>query len=201
MSNSNCILIKWLKKLFNQNNQNNSKTDASNTNIPIIENEPTSIHIDDTMPEFLKTDITDNDSSEGLPSDVTSDNHLAENLPSDIIKTESVEVITKTSLLDNEKLVKIFSECADIIKELDRLSPHLKSTDSQQLLELINERLRQALFLSGGEPISNDTTFNSVRHICPDNIMAKDGAPIDSFIESGVILEDRVFVRAKVTLK
>lgn len=187
MSNSNCILIKWLKKLFNQNNQNNSKTDAPNTNIPIIENEPTSIHIDDTMPDFLKTGNTDD--------------NLAENSPSEIIDTESGEITKKTSLLDNEKLVKVFSECADIIKELDRLSPHLKSTDSQQLLELINERLREALFLSGGEPISNDTTFNSVRHICPDNIMAKDGAPIDSFIESGVILEDRVFVRAKVTLK
>lgn len=198
MGNSNCILIKWFKKLFDYNKLNNSKTDVSDINVPIMENETTSIHIDDTMPDFLKTDKAD----VSVSKDILDKESLVDVSKSVVVDDGETEIIIKdASLLDNKMLVKVFGECADIINELDRMSPNFKSSDSQVLLEHINDRIRQALFLSGGKPISDDKAFDSLRHFCPDNIMAKDGTPIASFIESGVVLEDRVFVKAKVTLK
>lgn len=104
------------------------------------------------------------------------------------------------SLLDNRPLVKVFSECADLLSEIDRISSRFKSPDSQLLIEMINERLRSALYLSGGRPIDSDEFFDPIRHVCQENPMAIEGAPISEFIRSGVELDTRVFIKAKVKL-
>lgn len=113
----------------------------------------------------------------------------------------SVKHVEQDSLLDNQRLVKVFSECADLLNEIDRISPRFKSPDSQLLIEMINERLRSALYLSGGSPIDNDEFFDPIRHVCQENPMAAECTPISEIIQPGVELDTRVFVKAKVRLK
>lgn len=108
--------------------------------------------------------------------------------------------VSSSSLLDNKAFVKLFAECADIINELEKLSPRFNTAENKLLLELINDRLRQALFLAGGKPICNDECFDSRLHYCLENISAKDGTKIETTIESGIRLEERVFVKSKVKL-
>lgn len=108
---------------------------------------------------------------------------------------------TTSSLLENKPLVKLFSECTDLLKELDLLSKDFKSDREQFLLEMVKDKIVSALLLSGGKAIDDDMYFDIVRHIALNKNDAKEGAEIQDIVSSGVMLEDRVFVRAKVNLK
>ena len=150
------------------------------------------MNIDDEMPDFLTEEVFE----------VSAVDLAQESLVNESIDDKGLVVIEPKnscdSLLDNRQLVKVFTECADLLSEIERISSRFKSSDSQLLLELVNERLRTALYLSGGKPIDSDDTFDPVRHICIDNPLAKDGTPIIETIETGILLESRVFVKAKV---
>lgn len=154
--------------------------------------EPIQVNVDDEMPDFLTEEV-----SEGSAEDFVQE-YLADENSDDKELVANEPENSSDSLLDNRPLVKVFAECADLLSEIDRISPRFKSPDSQLLLEMINERLRNALYLSGGKPINGDDTFDPIRHVCTDNPMAKDGTPIIETIEAGVLLESRVFVKAKV---
>ena len=150
------------------------------------------MNIDDKMPDFLTEEVyeglTDYVSQDSLVDENNDDKGLVANEPKN----------SGDSLLENRPLVKVFTECADLLSEIERISPRFKSPDSKLLLDLVNERLRTALYLSGGKPIDSDDTFDPVRHICLDNPLTKDGTPIIETIEAGILLETRVFVKAKV---
>ena len=88
-----------------------------------------------------------------------------------------------------------------MLKELDLLSKDFKSDREQFLLEMVKDKIVSALLLSGGKAIDDDMYFDIVRHIALNKNDAKEGAEIQDIVSSGVMLEDRVFVRAKVNLK
>ena len=146
--------------------------------------EPGQVKVDVDLPDFLVEASVDT-SVAPKKLDSSSNEHMSDNIP----------------LLDNRQLVKVFSECADLLSEIDRISPRFKSSDSQLLMETINERIRSALYLSGGTAIEGETSFDPIRHTCPEKPLAKEGTPIIETIEAGVLLESRVFVKAKVRLK
>ena len=97
--------------------------------------------------------------------------------------------------------MKIFAECADLLKDLDDLVSSFKSEREQFLLQMVREKIRTILLLSGGTLIDNDESFDIIRHFSINCNNAVNGMPIQKFVESGIMLEDRVFVRAKVILK
>lgn len=106
-----------------------------------------------------------------------------------------------SSLLDNKPLVKLFSECADVLKELDGFSKDFKSEREQFLLEMVRDKIVSALLLSGGKVIDGDTSYDILRHVALNQSDVKDGSEIEEFVSPGVMLEDRVFIRAMVNIK
>lgn len=162
------------------------------------------LHIDNEMPEFLKHTRTDDSSIEWHYATETVAQEKVEGLDLSAANKESEDVpseVVESSLLDNKPLVKVFAECADLLNELDGLAKSLKSEREQFLLQMVREKIRSALILSGGTPIDSDEVFDIIRHFSLNCNHANNGMPILEFVESGIMLGERVFVRAKVNLK
>ena len=224
-------LRQWLRELFFNFSKYMKDEENKSSSIPVsvIEEEPTTIYADDTVPDFLlereenrHDEILDKpwlqNSKEICANDIKKDSYIddKECIADNIVKNEAEPLKEdkdtspvyslngcdekEISLLDNKPFVKLFKECTNALKELDRLSSGFKSEDSKILLELINENIRTALFLAGGTPIDNDSVFDSIKHVCPENMQAKDGTPILEIIQPGVSIGERVFIRAKVKL-
>lgn len=172
----------------------------------VMEQEPgdNPLHIDNEMPEFLKCTQADTSSKEWhyATETVTQEKEECQDLSAATMESEDVpSEVVESSLLDNKPLVKVFAECADLLNELDGLTKNLKSEREQFLLQMVREKIRTALILSGGTPIDNDEVFDIIRHFCVNCNHANNGMPIQDFVESGIMLGERVFVRAKVNLK
>lgn len=161
-----------------QDETNSFKNIEMQTKMELLER---SLSIEDSDAKFNK-DIVNIDSS---PSE-----RLSEHV-----------VLTSLSLLDNKPLVKLFEECADIIRYLEHIRPAFDLNESRELINIVREQLVQALVLSGGKIINGEKLFNRLRHNCEKGILANDGDEIVKTLESGVSLEDRVFVKAIVEIK
>ena len=165
-------MIKWLISLFDHQDDEKHRRENVEYKEPEAQSEQIHVNVELDMPDFLN------------PVQVAED-----------VVEECSE-----SLLDNKPLVKMFSECADLLKEIDRISPRFKSEDSKILIEMLNERLRTAMYLSGGEPIDKEQKFDPIRHVCHNNLLAEEGCQIVETIEAGVLIGERVFIKAKVRL-
>jgi superfamily II RNA helicase len=162
------------------------------------------LHIDNEMPEFLKDTLADDSAKDWHYTTETATQERMEDQALPTVSKESENVsseVVESSLLDNKPLVKVFAECADLLNELDSLSKNLKSEREQFLLQMVREKIRSALILSGGTPIDCDEVFDIIRHFSLNCNHANNGMPIQEFVESGIMLGERVFVRAKVNLK
>lgn len=162
------------------------------------------LHIDNEMPDFLKRAHVDASPKEQEYEVGTMAQERVQTQALSAIYEESEDVpseVVESSLLDNKQLVKVFAECADLLNELDDLAKNLKSEREQFLLQMVREKIRTALFLSGGTPIDSDEVFDIIRHFSVNCNHANNGMPIQEFVESGIMLGERVFVRAKVNLK
>ena len=155
------------------------------------------LHIDNEMPEFLKHTRTDDSSIEWHYATETVAQEKVEGLDLAAANKESEDVpseVVESSLLDNKPLVKVFAECADLLNELDGLAKSLKSEREQFLLQMVREKIRSALILSGGTPIDSDEVFDIIRHFSLNCNHANNGMPIQEFVESGIMLGERGFV-------
>lgn len=187
-------------------------------NLPFREQtgEDLKVRVDDEVPDFLKSSRQNVSSPdvESQPEDNNPEQEENGNIahPYEDVesadddkssskekKEESEEPVT-ASLLDNKPLVKMFEECASIIKKLEQIRPAFKSDDSQDLINTVREQLVQAMMLSGGKTINNEKEFNTLRHKCLKGIRANDGDKIIKMLEPGVMLEERVFVKALVEI-
>lgn len=188
-------------------------------NLPFREQtgEDLKVRVDDEVPDFLKSSRQNVSSPdvESQPEDNNPEQEENGNIahPYEDVesvdddkssskekKEESEEPVT-ASLLDNKPLVKMFEECASIIKKLEQIRPAFKSDDSQDLINTVREQLVQAMMLSGGKTINNEKEFNTLRHKCLKGIRANDGDKIIKMLEPGVMLEERVFVKALVEIE
>ena len=174
------------------------------------------IQVDDETPDFLK-DLGQDVSSSGVESQTEDTNQEQEGngniahpheeaepaydgKSTSKEKKEEPEEPIVASLLDNKPLVKMFGECADVIKNIERIRPAFESEDCQDLINTVREQLVQAMILSGGKTIDNEKKFNTLRHKCQRGICANDGDKIINTLEPGVTLENRVFVKALVEI-
>lgn len=188
--------------------------DYNNLNFREQTGEDLKIQVDDETPDFLK-DLGQDVSSTGVESQTEDKNQEQEGngniaLPHEEAepaydgkstskeKKEEPEEPIVASLLDNKPLVKMFGECADVIKNIERIRPAFESDDCQDLINTVREQLVQAMILSGGKTIDNEKEFNTLRHKCQRGICANDGDKIINTLEPGVTLENRVFVKALV---
>lgn len=178
----------------------------------------TEIHVEDEVPNFLKEQDTpcadegntlqtveaENDTNDILEfvkkdTEVDSLKSVTDtNATNEMVKEETEKV---TSLLDNKPLVKMFEECADVIKQIERIKKGFQSEELSDVLDSVREQLVQAMNLSGGNLINDEEAFNLLRHQCRRGVNADEGDKIANTIASGIALEDRVFVKAIVELK
>lgn len=213
------IIIKIFRSfipLRETKSDNREKEDYNNLNFREQTGEDLKIQVDDETPDFLK-DLGRDVSSPSVESQTEDKNqeqegngniaHPHEDVePDDDDKSTSKEKKEEpeepivASLLDNKPLVKMFGECADVIKNIERIRPAFESDDCQDLINTVREQLVQAMILSGGKTIDNETKFNTLRHKCQRGICANDGDKIINTLEPGVTLENRVFVKALVEI-
>lgn len=202
-----------LREIKSDNRENE---DYNNLNFREQTGEDLKIQVDDETPDFLK-DLGQDVSSSGVESQTEDTNQEQEGngniaLPHEEAepaydgkstskeKKEEPEEPIVASLLDNKPLVKMFGECADVIKNIERIRPAFESDDCQDLINTVREQLVQAMILSGGKTIDNEKEFNTLRHKCQRGICANDGDKIINTLEPGVTLENRVFVKALVEI-
>lgn len=210
-------IFRFFIPLRETKSDNLEKEDYNNLNFREQTGEDLKIQVDDETPDFLK-DLGQDVSSSGVESQTEDKNQEQEGngniaLPHEEAepaydgkstskeKKEEPEEPIVASLLDNKPLVKMFEECASIIKKLEQIRPAFESDDSQDLINTVREQLVQAMMLSGGKTINNEKEFNTLRHKCLKGIRANDGDKIIKMLEPGVMLEERVFVKALVEIE
>ena len=209
-------IFRFFIPLRETKSDNRENEDYNNLNFREQTGEDLKIQVDDETPDFLK-DLGQDVSSSGVESQTEDKNqeqegngniaHPHEDVePNDDDKSTSKEKNEEpeepivASLLDNKPLVKMFGECADVIKNIERIRPAFESDDCQDLINTVREQLVQAMILSGGKTIDNEKEFNTLRHKCQRGICANDGDKIINTLEPGVTLENRVFVKALVEI-
>lgn len=209
-------IFRFFIPLRETKSDNRENEDYNNLNFREQTGEDLKIQVDDETPDFLK-DLGQDVSSSGVESQTEGKNQEQEGngniaLPHEEAepaydgkstskeKKEEPEEPIVASLLDNKPLVKMFGECADVIKNIERIRPAFESDDCQDLINTVREQLVQAMILSGGKTIDNEKEFNTLRHKCQRGICANDGDKIINTLEPGVTLENRVFVKALVEI-
>ena len=209
-------IFRFFIPLRETKSDNRENEDYNNLNFREQTGEDLKIQVDDETPDFLK-DLGQDVSSSGVESQTEDTNQEQEGngniaLPHEEAepaydgkstskeKKEEPEEPIVASLLDNKPLVKMFGECADVIKNIERIRPAFESDDCQDLINTVREQLVQAMILSGGKTIDNEKKFNTLRHKCQRGICANDGDKIINTLEPGVTLENRVFVKALVEI-
>lgn len=209
-------IFRFFIPLRETKSDNREKEDYDNLHFHEHTGEDLKIRVNDEVPDFLKSSRQDVSSPdvESQTKDKKQEQEESGNIthshedakpaendksPSKEKEKELEESIT-ASLLDNKPLVKMFEECADIIKNIERIRPAFESDDCQDLINTVREQLVQAMILSGGKTIDNEKEFNTLRHKCKRGICANDGDKIINTLEPGVTLENRVFVKALVEI-
>ena len=209
-------IFRFFIPLRETKSDNRENEDYNNLNFREQTGEDLKIQVDDETPDFLK-DLGQDVSSSGVESQTEDKNQEQEGIgnialpheeaePADDGKSTSKEKKEEpeepivASLLDNKPLVKMFGECTDVIKNIERIRPAFESEDCQDLINTVREQLVQAMILSGGKTIDNEKKFNTLRHKCKRGICANDGDIIINTLEPGVTLENRVFVKALVEI-
>lgn len=209
-------IFRFFIPLRETKSDNREKEDYNNLNFREQTGEDLKIQVDDETPDFLK-DLGQDVSSPSVESQTEDKNQEQEgngniahphedvepdddDKPTPKEKKEEPEEPIEASLLDNKPLVKMFGECADVIKNIERIRPAFESEDCQDLINTVREQLVQAMILSGGKTIDNEKEFNTLRHKCQRGICANDGDKIINTLEPGVTLGERVFVKALVEI-
>ena len=108
---------------------------------------------------------------------------------------------TMPTLLNNKEFVKIVEECVDIMNEFETYMNRLQSEEAKIMGELVIKRLQELLERSGLDRIDDITTpFSILLHTPIPLVPVQEGEPIIKILQPGLILENRVFLKAKIQL-
>lgn len=210
-------LIKLIKGFFhNSRNIVNDEVQGQNlSDVPIQQNLSDSSAIDDAL---LSNDVSTEESAnlrpEILPDGQSTDE--LKSIVSDLENEAGVETDTKTciddksqdvvvevpqpcddSLLDDTAYMVLAEKCCDIISELDTIH----TEENADMSDLVKTRIKEALLCSGAEPISDETSFDILRHKAEGKSIVRKGTPISATIEPGIAIGDKVMIKAKVEIK
>lgn len=118
-----------------------------------------------------------------------------------VIEPSPPEVEEKTPLLKNEAFVKLVEECVDLMNEFDSYTNRLESDESKMIVGLIVKRTQEFLERAGLERIDDvNASFSVLLHTPVPMIPVMEGEPIKKILQGGLMLENRVFVKAKVEI-
>lgn len=144
------------------------------------------------LPEGVATSL-----KEELESELNPEEEIAlDQEPEPVVVEEEVQ----PSLLNNQPYMSLVKQCCNIYDELSRISEQTSDEDMLHFIQVQQGRIREALVLSGGRLIDEETEFNLLRHTPVPTKIVNNGHPISSTLEAGVEIEDRVIIKAKVVL-
>lgn len=160
----------------------------------------------ETVEPVLEPEIQNDESTNELQNFVdeidneySSEKQKQEEMPAVSVQDEISETSQEhdvDSLLDNSPYMSLADSCCNLISELDKL----KTEDNQELVTLVGSRIKEGLFLSGAQPIAEETAYDVIRHSAVGKPIIRKGTPIASTIEPGVAIDDKVMIKAKVEI-
>ena len=110
---------------------------------------------------------------------------------------ENATQLCDNSLLDDTAYMALAEKCCDIISELDTI----QTEENADMSDLVKTRIKEALLCSGAEPISDETSFDILRHKAEGKSIVRKGTPIYCTIEPRISIGDVVMSRARVKIK
>lgn len=125
-------------------------------------------------------------------SRVISEDSIIKNVGTNIVEQEQETI----SLLDNSPYMALADSCCSLIKELDKL----RTEENYELVDLVASRIKEGLISSGAEPITEDTSYDVIRHAAIGKSIVRNGTPIISTVEPGIAIADKVMIKAKVEI-
>ncbi len=133
--------------------------------------------------------------------DIRSAINVEKSKAEEAIGPSSQEVEEKRTLLENEAFVKLVEECVDTMKEFDGYINRLESDESKMIIELIIKRIHELLERAGLDRIDDvNTPFSVLLHLPVPLEPVMEGVPVRKILQTGLILDNRVFVKAKVEI-
>lgn len=134
----------------------------------------------------------------------TANEEVEHRTPPDIplAETEVIEVEQEEPIQSSMSPIKCAKEIADLIKEYDRRAAQTEDAMQKSIYEEMTMRLTESLVLAGCTPINpqEDDIFDFGCHETRPFMLA-DGQRILRTVRMGAQIEDRVLVKAIVTLK
>ncbi|MCQ2147761.1 MAG: hypothetical protein MJZ16_09625, partial [Bacteroidales bacterium] len=100
----------------------------------------------------------------------------------------------------NDNYMKLAVQCCEIYDDIDKISHQTTNPEVLSFLDLEKSRIREALLLSGASLINGEEKFDFVRHTAVLSDALLNGRTIDSTLEPGIMIDDRVMIKAKVKL-
>lgn len=125
-------------------------------------------------------------------SRVISEDSIIKNVGTNIVEQEQETI----SLLDNSPYMALADSCCSLIKEMDKL----RTEENYELVDLVASRIKEGLISSGAEPITEDTSYDVIRHAAIGKSIVRNGTPIISTVEPGIAIADKVMIKAKVEI-
>ena len=209
-------ILKFIQRLFHSSrNVINDEVQGQHlSDVPLQQNLSDSPAIDDAL---LSNDVSIEESVNPVPK-IVPDELSTDELKSIVSELENeAEVGTdaKTcidyklqdeayapqpcdhTLLDDTAYMALAEKCCDIISELDTIQTGVNADMS----DLVKTRIKEALLCSGAEPISDETSFDILRHKAEGKSIVRKGTPISATIEPGIAIGDKVMIKAIVKIK
>ena len=209
-------LIKLIKGFFhNSRNIVNDEVQGQNlSDVPLQEDLSGSPSFDDA---FLSNDVSTEESA-NLRPEIVLDEQSTDELKSIVSELENeTEVGTcnkvpdhnneqdeenvsqpcEHTLLDDTAYMALAEKCCDIISELETI----QTEENADMSDLVKTRIKEALLCSGAEPISDETSFDILRHKAEGKSIVRKGTPISTTIEPGIAIGDKVMIKAIVKIK
>lgn len=127
----------------------------------------------------------------------SADECAVEDVQDETPEPSEVETLHVQPVLENV-VPKIMEECSDLISEFEAYKPRFTTDEGIIMAETIQDRLTELLTKYGAQLIDNDTQFDILRHTAVPAQIVENGTPIQEFIRPGIVMRNKVLVRAQV---
>jgi hypothetical protein len=202
---------KYLESLINE--KNNQKSEV-NTNAIEATHHPIEVKIGENLESQICADNISNAQIENgnesqLPMGSGFVEHDCESMDfrkrADIdacmVEFSPLEVEEQPSLLENDVFIKMVEDCVDVMNEFESYTNRLESEESKMIVGLIVKRLQELLECAGLDRIDDvNAPFSVLCHSPVPMIPVNEGETIKKILKAGLILENRVFVKARVEI-
>lgn len=117
-----------------------------------------------------------------------------------ITTTEEAEDKKEEAVNSNESYQKLIEECTDLISEFESYKNRFETEEGKMMTDIVQERLFEILVKSGAQLITDETSFDIIRHIAVPAQMVENGTPVLETIRPGIALGNKVLIRAQVRI-